>query len=123
MSFRSAVKKVIPAGVFRKVEPYGHLTEAVLENVAYGFPARKLKVIGVTGTAGKTTTCTLITPILRESGYKVAMMTTISVDYGGGKGPEHNTTRMTSLGSLKLLRAMKRIRANNVEWLVLETTS
>lgn len=123
MSFRSAVKKIIPVGLFAAVEPYGHLAEAVLENIIYGFPARKLKVIGVTGTAGKTTTCTLITHMLRESGYKVAMMTTVAIDYGDGRGAQHNTSRMTSLGSLKLLQAIKKIRANRVEWLVLETTS
>jgi UDP-N-acetylmuramoyl-L-alanyl-D-glutamate--2,6-diaminopimelate ligase len=123
MSFRSVVKKVIPAGLFAAVEPYGHLAEAVLENIFYGFPARKLKVIGVTGTAGKTSTCMLLTHMLRESGYKVAMMTTVAIDYGDGRGAQHNTSRMTSLGSLKLLQALKRIRANDVEWLVLETTS
>ena len=123
MTFRSVVKKLIPVGLFRVIEPYGHLAEAVIENALYGFPSRKLKVIGITGTAGKTTTSTLVTHMLRESGYKVAMMTTVSIDYGDGKGPQHNTTRMTSLGSLQLLRAVKRIRANNVEWLVLEVSS
>src|SRR5665213_755057 len=123
MSIRGLVKKLIPAGLFAAVEPYGHLTEALLENIVFGFPARKLKVIGVTGTAGKTTTCTLITHMLRESGYRVAMMTTVAIDYGDGRGAQHNTSRMTSLGSLKLLQAIKRMRANRVEWLVLETTS
>ena len=123
MNVRKLVKKVLPRQVFRKVEPYGHWAEAVIENVAFGFPARGLKVIGVTGTAGKTTVCTLITHMLRENGYKVAMMTTVAIDYGDGKGPQHNTTRMTSVGSLKLLQAIKKMRANNVEWLVLETTS
>lgn len=123
MSFRGAVKKVIPAGLFTAIEPFGHLCEAVLENIVYGFPARKLKVIGVTGTAGKTTTCTLIMHMLRESGHKVAMMTTVSIDYGDGKGARHNTSRMTSLGSLQLLKAIKRMNANRVEWLVLEVSS
>jgi UDP-N-acetylmuramoyl-L-alanyl-D-glutamate--2,6-diaminopimelate ligase len=123
MSIRGLTKKIIPPSLFTAIEPYGHLGEAVLENIYYGFPARRLNVIGVTGTAGKTTTCTLITHMLRESGYKVAMMTTVAIDYGDGRGPQHNTTRMTSLGSLKLLRAIKQIRANKVEWLVLETTS
>ena len=123
MSFRSLVKKVIPSQLFSRIEPYGHWGEAVIENVIYGFPTKKLKVIGVTGTAGKTTTCTLITHILRSSGYRVAMISTISIDYGDGKGAIPNSTRMTSLGSLKLLKAVKRMRANNVEWLVLETSS
>ena len=123
MGFRTIVKKFIPKKLFAKVEPNGHLLEAIIENIIFGFPARGLKVIGVTGTAGKTTTCTLITHMLRESGYKVAMMTTVAIDYGDGKGPQHNQTRMTSLGSLKLLKTIKKMRANKVQWLVLETTS
>lgn len=120
---RKLIKKLIPRSVFRKIEPYGHWAEAIVENVVYGFPARKLNVIGVTGTAGKTTVCTLVTHMLRESGYKVAMISTVSIDYGDGKGPQKNTTRMTSLGSLLLLKAIKKMNANGVEWLVLETSS
>ena len=123
MNPRKVVKKVIPASLFAKVEPYGHLGEAVVENVLFGFPTRDLKVIGVTGTAGKTTVCTLLTHMLRESGYKVAMITTVAIDYGDGKGAQPNNTRMTSLGSLPLLKAVKRMKSAGVEWLVLETTS
>ncbi|HEY5806150.1 MAG TPA: UDP-N-acetylmuramyl-tripeptide synthetase, partial [Candidatus Saccharimonadales bacterium] len=78
---------------------------------------------GVTGTDGKTTTCTLITHMLRASGYKVAMMTTISVDYGDGRGPQPNATRLTTMGVGDLLRKIKKIKASGAEWLVLETTS
>jgi UDP-N-acetylmuramoyl-L-alanyl-D-glutamate--2,6-diaminopimelate ligase len=123
MNPRRIVKKLIPEKLFAKVEPYGHWAEAIIENIIFGFPARKLKVIGVTGTAGKTTTCTLITHMMREAGYKVAMMSTVAIDYGDGKGEQPNDTRMTSLGSLKLLQAVKKINANKAEWLVLETTS
>lgn len=123
MSLRSVVKKLIPKSLFIKIEPYGHWLEAIIENIIYLFPLRGLQVIGVTGTAGKTTTCTLVSNILKENGYKVATMTTISIDYGDERGPIHNTSRMTSLGSLKLIKAVKQIKANNVEWLILETTS
>ncbi len=79
MGARDIVKKLVPARLFRAVEPAGHWAEAVAENVMLGFPSRGLKVIGVTGTDGKTSTSTLITQMLRQAGYKVAMMTRLSV--------------------------------------------
>jgi UDP-N-acetylmuramoyl-L-alanyl-D-glutamate--2,6-diaminopimelate ligase len=123
MSFRTTVKKVVPTNAFKKVEPLGHGAEAVLENTLMGFPSHGLKVIGVTGTDGKTTTCTLITQMLRHNGFKVAMMTTISVDYGDGRGPQPNPSRLTTPGSLQLLKKIKKIKASGAEWLVLETSS
>jgi UDP-N-acetylmuramoyl-L-alanyl-D-glutamate--2,6-diaminopimelate ligase len=123
MNPRSIVKKFIPTQLFKKVEPIGHLVEAMIEQTLYGKPAKNLKIIGVTGTDGKTSTSTLISHLLRHNGYKVAMMTTISVDYGDGKGEQPNPSRLTTVGSLDLTRKLKRIKENNVDWLVLETTS
>lgn len=123
MNIRSLVKKIVPQNVFRDIEPSGHWAEAMVYQVKAGFPARNLKIIGVTGTDGKTTTSTLITQMLRNSGKKVAMITTISVDYGDGKGEQPNPTRMTTMGAAPLIRLLKKIQENGVEWLVLETTS
>lgn len=120
---RTLVKKLVPRSAFRKIEPYGHLGEAVIAQVQHGFPARGLKVIGVTGTDGKTSTCTLIAQMLRHSGHKVGVMTTISVDYGDGKGPRDNPTRLTTVGAGALLGQIKKMKASGVDWLVLETTS
>ena len=122
MGMRSIVKKVVPTKLFRDLEPFGHLGEAIIEETLAGFPAKDMKVIGVTGTDGKTSTCTLITAMLRNAGFKVAMMTTISIDFGDGI--EHpNPTRLTSLGSAQLIRRLKQIKGFNPDWLVLETTS
>lgn len=118
---RELVKKLIPSKLFHNVEPYGHWIEAILANVVYGFPARKLKVIGVTGTDGKTTTSTLITAMLRDSGFKVGMMTTISLDLG--EGPVPNPTRLTTVTSFSLQRGLKKLSKAGVDWVVLETTS
>lgn len=120
---RSTLKKFIPYAVFRKIEPLGHLMEAIAEQTVAGFPLKEVNVIGVTGTDGKTTTCTLITQMLRNSGKKVAMMTTISQDLGDGRGVIANTSRLTTMGSKQLVQNLKKIRDAKVDWLVLEVTS
>ncbi len=121
MTIRKIVKKVIPKGVFPKIEPYGHFGEAVLFNAAKGFPAKGLNIIGVTGTNGKTSTCFLIHRMLHEAGYKVGMMTTVA--YGAGMDIKQQMTHMTTASTPKLLKRIKSLRDQGIEWLVLETTS
>ncbi|MBU1117411.1 UDP-N-acetylmuramoyl-L-alanyl-D-glutamate--2,6-diaminopimelate ligase [Patescibacteria group bacterium] len=55
-----------------------HLPQSIYWNFYYSFPSRKLKLIGVTGTDGKTTTCTLIQKLLEDSGVKCGVISTIS---------------------------------------------
>lgn len=123
MNARDAIKKAIPKKTFRAVEPYGHWAEAVIAQAKYQFPAKKLQVIGVTGTDGKTTTCNLIAKMLASSGKKTAMITTASVDYGDGKGEQPNPTALTTGNVFQLLDIVKKIANNNVEYLVLEVSS
>ncbi|MCA9343032.1 UDP-N-acetylmuramoyl-L-alanyl-D-glutamate--2,6-diaminopimelate ligase [Candidatus Saccharibacteria bacterium] len=123
MNHRKVIKQVIPKKTFKAVEPYGHWAEAALAQVKFLFPARKLKVIGVTGTDGKTTTCYLIYEMLKNSGKKTAMITTASVDYGDGKGQQPNPTTLTTGNVFKLLDIIKTIANNDVEYLVLEVSS
>jgi UDP-N-acetylmuramoyl-L-alanyl-D-glutamate--2,6-diaminopimelate ligase len=119
--FRKVVKALIPKGVFRAIEPTGHLVEAIFWNVVMGFPARGLKVIGVTGTNGKTTTSFIIHTMLHKAGYKVGLMTTVG--YGTGEHIAPQMTHMTTAGTRVLLQRIKQLRAEGIEWLVLETTS
>lgn len=122
MNPRKIVKSVIPKSVFRKIEPAGHLTEAVLVNAAAGgSPARGLKVIGVTGTNGKTTTCFLIQRMLHEAGFKVGLMTTVG--YGVGTDINPQVEHMTTLPVTKLVKRIKELEGQGIEWLVIETTS
>lgn len=121
MSFRSTVKKFIPSGFFPAIEPYGHLAEAVLFNTLNGFPARGIKVIGVTGTNGKTTTSFMIQRMLHEAGYKTGLMSTVG--YGVGKDIIPQVHHMTNVSTPEMMKRLKWMRAQGVEWLVLETTS
>ncbi len=121
MSFRGLVKKFIPSGLFPAVEPYGHLAEAVLVNTVNGFPARGLKVIGVTGTNGKTTTSFMIHRMLHEAGYKVGLMSTVAYGAGGDIRPQMH--HMTNVSVPEMMKRLKWMKSQGVEWLVLETTS
>ncbi len=121
MNIRTVVKKLIPRGLFRRIEPLGHLAEAVLLNIWNGFPARGMKVIGVTGTNGKTTTVFLIHRMLHESGKKVGMMSTVA--YGVGDDIRPQMTHMTTSSVPVIMKRLKEMRAAGVEYLVLEVTS
>lgn len=121
MSFRSLVKKFIPKKLFRSIEPYGHLAEAMLFNLIYGFPARGMKVIGVTGTNGKTSTSFLIHRMMVEAGYKTGLMTTVG--WGVGKDINSQIHHMTNVAVPELMQRLKEMKKQGAEWLVLETTS
>lgn len=58
----------------------------------FGHPADEMKVIGITGTKGKTTTTYLIKSILENAGYKVGLVGTIEVVIGDEHIPANNTT-------------------------------
>lgn len=120
-NLRTFVKKSIPTSLFKKIEPYGHLIEAIVMNVRYGFPSRKLHVIGVTGTNGKTTTSFLIQRLLHESGIKVGLLTTVANGIGTDIVPqsEHVTTARAAV----LQRKLRDYVRSGVEWVVIETSS
>jgi UDP-N-acetylmuramoyl-L-alanyl-D-glutamate--2,6-diaminopimelate ligase len=121
MSFRSIVKKVIPTGVFQAIEPTGHLIEAVIMTTKYGFPGRKFKVIGVTGTNGKTTTSFMIHTLLHNAGIKSALITTVG--YGIGDDIVHQKQHITSPKAGVLQKRLKQFANAGVEWVIVETSS
>ena len=119
--FRKVVKRLIPRNFFTAIEPYGHLAEAILWTVVEGFPARGMKVIGVTGTDGKTTTATFIYTMLNDAGIKTGLMTTIG--YGTPGNWHDNHVHMTTMPTRPMLRRIKELKREGIKWLVLETTS
>lgn len=121
MSIKGVIKQFIPVGLFKKIEPTGHLLEAVFLNAIHGFPLRGLKVIGVTGTNGKTSTSFMIHKMLTEAGYKPGLMSTVA--YGVGDEIKPQIAHMTSVSVPLLLKRVKAMKAEGMDWLVLETTS
>ena len=111
----------MPTGLFRVIEPWGHLLEAVMWAAVYGFPAWRMHVIGVTGTNGKTTTSFMIHRILTEAGYNVALMTTVANGVGNDITPQ--VAHMTTVSSKLLQERLREYKKRGAEWVVLETTS
>jgi len=107
--------------MLQKIKNIYHLFRAIGANLWYGFPSRKLKVIGVTGTDGKTTTTHLIYHILTSLGKKVSMMSTIYAKIGGA---EYDTGfHVTTPDSFLVQKLLHRAVQNGDEYFVLETTS
>lgn len=98
-----------------------HFLIALLSLAYYRYPARKLRVVGVTGTDGKTTTASLIYHILKNSGKKVSLISTVGTKILDKEVniPLHITTPDSFFMQKFLLDSRK----NGVEFVVLEVSS
>lgn len=106
----------------RKLIAVYHRFSAVLADVWYGFPSKKLIVIGVTGTNGKTTTTHFITAILESAGNRVGCISTIVIRVGGKE--RVNETKMTTLKNCwQIQRLLAEMVASGDTHAVVETTS
>lgn len=115
------IKKIIPKKVFSFAQPFYHYFLAFASAVCYGFPSKKLKVIGITGTKGKTTTTELVASVLRSAGYKVAMANGIHFVIGGSD--KRNLYKMSMPGRGFMQKFLKSALKEHCDWVVLELTS
>ena len=114
---KNLLKKIIPDFIFS----WYHFGWAFLGAVVYGFPAQKLKIIGVTGTNGKSTVVFLISRILEEAGYSVAALSSIQFKIKDKVWP--NNLKMTMPGRLKLQKFLRQAAQADCQYVVLEVTS
>ncbi len=107
--------------MWQKIKNIYHLFVAILANLLFFFPSRNIKVIAVTGTDGKTTTVSLIYHILKSSGAKVSMISSIAAVIGG---KTYDTGfHVTTPASFSLQRFLRKARNKKSEYFVLEVTS
>lgn len=118
MSMKTFLMDKIP-NYNKLVIPY-HVLRADLAAHQYGFPGKRMRVIGVTGTNGKTSTCFLIWKMLNAAGHKTGLMTTVA--WGVNK-LEKQIEHMTTVDAKTLNFRMKKIADAGAEFLVLEVTS
>lgn len=114
---KEAVKKFIP----RFLIGWYHFLMAFLGALVYRFPSRKLKVIGITGTKGKTTTVELTKAIFEKAGYKTASISSIRFTLGDKEW--RNELKMTMPGRMRIQKFLRQAIKNNCQYAVFEVTS
>lgn len=109
--------KIIP----QQIKNLKHYLTAKYYCKKYGNPSKKLKIIGVTGSDGKTTTSNIIYTILKSAGFKVGLISTISVKTIEKEFPLD--FHVTNPAPKDLQRILKIMLEEGIEYVVLETTS
>ncbi len=93
---------------------------AEISSVFYGNPSEMIKVIGVTGTNGKTTITYIIKKILEEAGYKAGLIGTI--DYMTDT-KNTNTSRLTTPDSIEVSEYLSKMVKNGMQFCIMEVSS
>jgi UDP-N-acetylmuramoyl-L-alanyl-D-glutamate--2,6-diaminopimelate ligase len=118
---KKLIRKYLPKPLLKIVEKLFRQTRGLYWLSKYRFPARGMRVIAVTGTNGKSTTCVYINEVLKAAGYKTATLTTVFYEFGGKKSPNktHYTIDRQSIVQSFFARAKK----SDVDFVILEVTS
>jgi len=112
-------ERALPFAVPQLIVPDARYASAIVARHFFGDPSRRLRVVGVTGTNGKTTTTSLIEGILAAAGKKTGLMGTIHVRIGGQTEPSERTTA----DAVSLHRTLARMVDAGAEYCVMEVSS
>ncbi|OGM99234.1 MAG: hypothetical protein A2915_02810 [Candidatus Yanofskybacteria bacterium RIFCSPLOWO2_01_FULL_41_34] len=115
------IKRLIPKSVFNFFAPCYHAGLAHLGSIVYGNPSKSLKVIGVTGTKGKSTTVYLISKIFEGVGEPIAAIGSLGFKIKDKEWP--NNLKMTMPGRFKLQKFFYEAKKAGCKYVVLEVTS
>ena len=107
--------------MWQKIKNVYHLLRAFLACIYFGFPSKKLTVIGVTGTDGKTTTSHMIYEVLKSAGKNVSIISSIHAQIG--EKTYDTGFHVTTPDPVALQKFLKKLVDSNSEYLVLEVTS
>ncbi len=115
------IKGVIPAWIFRFLQPVYHWLLAFVAALVYRFPSRKIFILGVVGTKGKTSTIEIINAIFQEAGYKTASVS--SLRFKIDNESEKNKYKMTMPGRFFIQRFLRKAVSAKCQYAILEMTS
>ncbi len=111
------LRKILP----KKLISFYHFLLSLLGVIVYRYPSKRIKVIGITGTKGKTTTSNFLSSILSEAGMKTALSS--STKFKIGDKEWKNNLKMTMPGRLKIQKLLRKAVNEGCTHFVLEVTS
>lgn len=120
-SVLDVIKQILPNWLLNKIRPAWHGFLAYAAAVMYGFPSWRMVVIGVTGTAGKSTTVQMLAAILNASGNKAGYFTTVG--YFDGETQTVNRQGLSMPSGIVLQKCLRGMLGNKCSYAVIEATS
>ena len=115
------VEKFIPGPVYRFFQPIYHFLLTLFGHIIYRFPSQKIRVVGITGTKGKTSVVEFADAVFRAGGHKTALAS--SLHFKIGENDTRNTKRMSTPGRFFLPRLMRKAISQGCDTVILEMTS
>jgi UDP-N-acetylmuramoyl-L-alanyl-D-glutamate--2,6-diaminopimelate ligase len=115
------IKRFIPKFILKLIRPFYHGLVAWCANIYFGFPSKKLIVIGITGTGGKSSTTTILREILNKSGKPCGSITTIS--FFNGQTEFINKHGLSMPGGWLIQKHLREMLDQGCQYAVVECTS
>lgn len=115
------IKKLIPKKLLSVIIPPYHFCMGFFAALWYGFPSRKINVIAITGTKGKTTTTELVNAFLEEAQHITALASTLRFKIADHS--ERNMLKMTMPGRFFLQKFLREAVKKGCEYAVIEMSS
>lgn len=111
--------------IIKKLKTIWWRIKSTVAQFYYDYPAKKLKIVGVTGTSGKTTTATLLYKITKDLGYKVGLIGTNEILINGKKFSEDDESSRpgTTPDSVTLTKIFYKMVKSSCEYVFMEVSS
>jgi UDP-N-acetylmuramoyl-L-alanyl-D-glutamate--2,6-diaminopimelate ligase len=121
MNLKKLARKILPSKLIPASEVVFRKARLGASHLRYGLPAKNLRIIAITGTNGKTSTCCFLNDVLRSAGYTTALYTTAVIEMAGER--KINTQHTTVPTTANLFRFLATAKAKKVDFVILEATS